>query len=407
MDIMKKTKKPVGKPPVLILGGVQNSLSIARSLGRMGVRVYLSVKQGGNALYSKFVFKSFPVYNGKDVQEFWKDLLLTGKTPSLQGSVIFPCNDDAVEFLALNRKELKDLYILDDSVPEIHLAMLNKKKTLQLAKTAKVPVPNFWEIEKLEDLKSIEGELKFPVIIKPVNSHLFQKVFPGRKYFSAKDLEDLYRISRQVLENDLKFMVAELIPGPDKLLGSYYTYMDSKGTPIFHFTKKIIRRFPKNEGLASYQITEWDEEIADMGLKFFKGINFRGLGNIEFKRDLRDNQLKVIECNPRFTAAQEMFVRSGLDISVIIYNHLVGAPFSIPNSYKQHLRFWWPEEDFRAYLQLRKKGEITLWSWIGSILHRQVFPYFQWTDPLPSWIPFAVRLKEALKKRISWRKNEF
>ena len=72
-------------------------------------------------------------------------------------------------------------------------------------------------------------------------------------------------------------------------------------------------------GNACYHISSWEPEAADLGEKFFRGINLRGLGNIEFKRDLRDGKLKVIECNARFTAAQELLNRSGMDISEIIY----------------------------------------------------------------------------------------
>ncbi len=276
--------------------------------------------------------------------------------------------------------------------------MLDKKMTLQMAESLGIPTPRFWEIEDLEIIKEIAAELLFPVIIKPLNSHKFQKVFPGRKFFKANNLDELIQYSRMVLEVKIKIMICELIPGPDDLLGSYYTFIDSTGKPLFHFTKKIIRRYPKNEGLACYHKTNWDPEIAGLGLKFFEGINFRGLGNIEFKRDPRDDQLKVIECNPRFTAAQELIVQSGLDIALIIYNKIAGSPVPIPKSYKNNIRFWFPQEDFKSFLELKRKGEITFVSWIRGLLYKQVFPFFQWSDPLPSWIPFLIQVKNYLKK---------
>ncbi|MDQ7051488.1 MAG: hypothetical protein Q9P14_00770 [candidate division KSB1 bacterium] len=145
-----------------------------------------------------------------------------------------------------------------------------------------------------------------------------------------------------------------------------------------------MRRFPVNQGLACYHYTEWDEEIAELGQTFFRGIHFRGLGNIEFKRDLRDGLLKVIECNPRFTAAQELLARSGMDAAKIIYNAIVGKPVPNVESYRQKLHFWYPVRDFRAFLQLRRRGELTFAEWLKSIGRKQVFPYFRWDDPMPS-----------------------
>lgn len=388
------------KKSVLILGGSENALSITRSLGRSGVPTYLSVSHGKNALYSKYTAQNFPYFNTNEVAEFWSDLLFSEQNKFLWGCVILPCNDDAVEFLIKNRKELEKKYILDHTNPNVQLAMLDKKKTLQMAQSLGIPTPSFWDVDKPSDIDQIANEIRFPVMIKPIHSHLFQKQFGGKKYFKAYTLNELSMVFKQIFETKLQVMVSEIIPGPDTLLGSYYTYLDTTGKPLFHYTKKIIRRFPKNEGRACYHKTEWDEEIAKLGLKFFTGINYRGLGNIEFKRDLRDGQLKVIECNPRFTAAQELLIQSGMDIALLIYNHLTGRPLPHLNSYKQNLHYWYPVKDFRAYLELKSKKEITTWSWIKSLLHAQVFPYFQFSDPVPSIKPFMISLKQYIKKRL-------
>ncbi len=387
-------------PPVLILDGSHNALSITRSLGRRGIPVYNSLEAHKHALFSRYCTQSFPFSNRETVQEFWQELLFSQRGEHLHGSVIFPCGDDGIEFVAHHRQVLKQHFILDDSVPDIQLAMLDKKKTLLMARSLNVPIPNFWEIENLDDLEEIASEIRFPAIIKPIHSHLFQKLVASKKYFHADNFDELRTSLQNAFDLNLQVMICELVPGPDDLLGSYYTYLDAEGHPLFHFTKKVLRRYPKNEGLGSYHRTDWDEEIAELGLRFFQGINFRGLGNIEFKRDLRDGQLKVIEVNPRFTAAQELLVQAGMDAAVIIYNHLVGLPVPKITSYNQNLRFWFPVRDFYAYLELHEKHEITFWEWIKSLMHRQVLPYFQWSDPLPTITTFVLSLKSHLNRKI-------
>ncbi|PIE35365.1 carboxylate--amine ligase [candidate division KSB3 bacterium] len=395
---MKKTSKTT--PPVLILDGSHNALSITRSLGRRGIQVYNSLETHKHALFSRYCAKSFPFTNRATAQKFWGNLLLTKQGEQFFGSVILTCGDEGIEFVAHNRQALAQHFILDDSVPELQLAMLDKKKTLCMASALGISIPHFWDISTLDDLEAIASEVQFPAIVKPIHSHLFQQLTTSRKYFRADSQDELRTFLQKAFKLKLQVMICELIPGPDSLLGSYYTYLDATGRPLFHFTKKVIRRYPKNEGLGCYHSTDWNEELAELGLRFFQGIGFRGLGNIEFKRDERDGQLKVIEVNPRFTAAQELLVQAGIDIGVIVYNHLVGLPVPKIVSYNQNLRLWFPIRDFYAYLELREKREITFWGWIKSLMHRQVLPYFQWSDPLPTIRTFLISLKSYLNRKM-------
>lgn len=379
----------VGSPPALILGGTENALSLARSLGRRGIRVYAAVLQHEAVRFSRYCARSFPLAPHAPAKDQWRALLFDSGRARLHGSVIFPCSDEAVEFVAENRPALQGDYLLDDATPEIQLAMLDKKSTLRLARCAGIAIPNFWEIEHVAELDAILPQIVFPVVVKPIHSHLFQKVFRGRRYLFANDAAELREQLQRAFAAKLRIMISEFIPGSDALLCSYYTYMDAGGRPLFHFTKKIIRRFLKNQGLACYHQTEWNEEVAREGLKFFEGIRYRGFGNVEFKRDVRDGQLKIIECNPRLTAAHELLVRSGMDAGLLIYNHLAGLPLPKMNGYQQGVRLWFPVRDFRAYLELRSRQELSFPDWIKSIWHRNTLPFFKWQDPLPSLIRLA------------------
>ena len=58
-------------------------------------------------------------------------------------------------------------------------------------------------------------------------------------------------------------LLMEYIPGGDDRLCSYYTYLNEAGAPLFHFTKRIIRRYPAGMGTACYHITDWIPELAE------------------------------------------------------------------------------------------------------------------------------------------------
>lgn len=370
--------------PVLILGGQENTLSLARSFGKLEIPVRISSRQNCWANKSRYVEETFPLPQGGNPKEFWCDLLLSDQHPELKGSMIFACNDDALEFMIEQRTNLEKDYVLDDFTSELLSGMLDKQKTLEYAASVGVAVPRHWDVETLEDVKKIQSEIVFPVIIKPIHSHVFQKAYDGKKFFLLDEFDGLLNKSEEVLNNGIEFMIAEMIPGSDEQLSSYYTYIDREGNHLFHFTKRVLRRFPLNHGAGSYHITEWLPETAAEGQKFFDGINYSGFGNIEFKRDLRDGQLKVIECNPRYTAAQELVTRSGLDMGVLVYRHLLGERLGETRDFKDLVRLWNPRLDYAAYKQLRDLGRISGVEWLKSIAHPQVFPYFSIFDPMPS-----------------------
>ena len=153
-----------------------------------------------------------------------------------------------------------------------------------------------------------------------------------------------------------------------------------------------------NEGGATYHITEWLPETAELGQKFFRGIGFRGLGHVEFKRDPRDNTLKIIECNARFTMAQWLLVRAGIDIAYMIYCHVTDRPVPRIDKYREHVRMWHPLEDYWAFREQYGKGLLSPWGWLHSIMHWQAMPYFTITDPWPGLVVFWRALRRKLGK---------
>src|SRR5271169_5165923 len=235
-------------PPVLLLGGDQNSLAIVRSLGRKNIPVRVAARAHCLALQSRFCKGRYVIPQNEPADSFWGDLLIGGSRSDLRGSVVFACNDFAVAFLAKHRTKLEQQYILDDSIPALQLAMLDKQKTLELARSAGCAVPQLWKVDTLEDLQPIHCAANFPIMVKPIHSHVFESVL-GRKFFIAHSNQELDEQVRQVLDRRLRIMVCEIIPGPDSLAqSSYYTYIDRQGEQLFRFTKRVLRRAPEFGG---------------------------------------------------------------------------------------------------------------------------------------------------------------
>ena len=377
-------KDEYGVPPALVLGGEENALSIVRSFGRRKIPVYVCAAEGCFAFKSRYCSEALVIPAGESQKQYWSRFLLDGESEKLRGAVIFPGEDEAVEYLAENRNRLAQRFLVDDTLPEISTAMLSKLSTLELARKAGCPTPAFYHVESLRDVEQMEHQIRFPIMVKPVHSHRFSEHYTDRKYLIAGNKAELHDKVREMLAKGLKMIVTEIIPGPDHLQSAYFCYMTRNGQTLFDYTHQIYRRYPKNSGAACLTISKRLPATEAMGRRFFHGIGFAGLGHVEFKYDERDGQLKIIECNPRTSAAQAVVSKSGLDMPWLIYNYLVTGEEPAKTGFREGVRRWWVILDILAFFELRRLREISFSQWLRSIKGPPlVFPYFCLDDPVP------------------------
>ncbi|REJ88813.1 MAG: hypothetical protein DWQ34_21355 [Planctomycetota bacterium] len=368
-------------PPAIVFHGGHNALSIVRSLGRRSIPIYTLNEPGADAHSSRY---ARPISLPADLPfaEAATRFLTGRESDFLKGAVLLAASDEALEVIANHRTQLADRFRLDLSNSDAQLMMLDKLATYNAAREAGVPAPRYWEIETADDLHACRDEFVYPLIVKPKLSHLFQRKF-NRKFLVADSFDEVLDAYRVTESANIGVMLVEKIPGPDSQLGSYYTYLDEHGEPLFDFTKRIIRRYPTNMGLACYHITDHVEGVRELTLKLCRHVKLRGLASVEFKLDKRDGQLKLIECNARFTGANVLVAKAGFDLASFVYNRAVGLEPPQLTHFRKGLRLWDPARDFRAYRELSRRGEMSAFGWIRSVLRPQTFPVFTWSDPKP------------------------
>ena len=87
--------------PVLLLGGQENTISVAESLARNRIDVAVTGDAHCWGLYSKHAGSVYPVPEGESLDDFWNRLLLSPGDPGLAGRVILAMNDAAIEFVLM------------------------------------------------------------------------------------------------------------------------------------------------------------------------------------------------------------------------------------------------------------------------------------------------------------------
>lgn len=300
--------------------------------------------------------------------------------------VVLPCNDDGLELVVDNREALEGLgYVLIEADDVVLRGMLNKHQTYELARTAGIPTPRTVTLRREEDLAAASRELGFPCALKSIYSHRFAERYGlTRKVLFARDEEQLRGAFAELSALGISALATEIVPGADDRHCSYYSYLDERGEPLLHLTKRKLRQYPPRFGIGCYHVTDWNPDVAELGLRFFQGVGVRGLACVEFKRDPRDDGLKLIECNQRLTAATELLTAAGMDLPLFTYNRLLGRPTPPVDSYRRGLHLWHPRADARAFLVYRRAGELTLGRWVASLIGPRRFGTASATDPLPA-----------------------
>lgn len=384
------------RPPAIVFDGDDNALSIVRSLAGQGVEVHLLISERSHVCHSRYP-RLIRLPTGRPFREAATEFLTGSASDHLAGAVLLAANDDALEVVTEYRDTLAKKFLLDLSDPTAQLKMLNKLETYDVAREAGVVTPRFWRVNGAEDLERVKDELVYPLLVKPKRSHVFFRKF-NTKFIMADSFPEVLEAYRTAEDAGMGVLLVESIPGPDTRLSSYYTYIDEDGKPLFDFTKRVIRRCPPGMGLACYAVTVPVDGVREPSLRLFRQAGLRGIANAEFKYDDRDGQLKLIECNARFTAANCLVASAGFDLGVFVYNRIAGLPQRPLNGFQSGLRLWDPLRDFRSFLILRKRGELTLAGWLSSLMHRQTFPAFSWRDPMPALVRTVRRLTKHREK---------
>lgn len=377
--------------PAIILGGLGGSLSVTRSLARHGVPVYVLGERHSLVRASRLPAEFVDCGQGAEVGERWRQWL--GEVRH-EGAVVLPAGDDGLEFVVRNRAWIERLgYVPVEADDEVALGVLDKQRTFELAGLADVEAPPTVAVSSSADAPLVAARVGFPCAVKPLHSHRFAKHFPV-KLLMADDAEQLAAILSRTAAYGLEMLATAMVPGGDDRYRSYYTYIDADGEPLFEFTKRKLRQQPIHSGLGTYFVTDRNPEVAELGRRFCQRVGLRGLANIEFKRDPRDGRLKLIECNHRFTAVNEIVRRAGIDIAAMTYDHLTGRRVERLPSYREGVHLWGPIEDLKALGEYRRSGELSTSTWMRSLCRRKHQFFFDWRDPGPTALSFGSKLKQ-------------
>lgn len=172
---------------------------------------------------------------------------------------------------------------------------LDKTEITRIAREAGLLVPGEHD---LGDLDYVPGNTDFPVILKPKSIHHQRHWLKGKKLFLCQDRTSWDEVHALPEFKAAEWTAQALVHGPESNIQVAAVYRGGQGDATC-FTARKLRQYPVNFGSASLLVSECDEEVERQALRLLEAMDFKGIAGVEFKRDVRDGKLYLIEMNPR------------------------------------------------------------------------------------------------------------
>jgi D-aspartate ligase len=312
-----------GKYPALILkmggGAIQHgALAVARTLGRCGIPVYAVVEDAytplakTHYLRKAFVWKSCPT----DSESFVKAMASIANDIR-RPAIVIPISDLSAVLLAENAARLAPWFVIPPTPPLLPRQLANKVCLHELCAQigigdARSVVPN-----SFEDVKAFADSAQFPLFVKALKQwHPIREMVCTQLVRTRERLFALF--ANYDYEAAPRLMIQEYVPGEDWICHGYY---NSQKNISLSFTGKKLRAHPPEVGATAVGLSVDNEALRCASEKFLKALRYSGIIDMDWRRDERDGEYKLVDCNPRVGQNFRMF-ENGAGIDVVRAQHL-------------------------------------------------------------------------------------
>jgi D-aspartate ligase len=372
----------------LVLGGNLNGLTIARSLGRQGVPVWvISSPDEKLAALSRYTVRTLPWPSG-DSQKKAEFLSWVAAHYQLDRWVLIPTSDETAAFLSRFHAELsRQLRVSVPPWDNLQWAY-DKRLTYRLAAKEKVDYPSTHYPAAEADLDTID--CTFPAILKPA-THATMNRFTADKAWPVANRGQLrarYRQARELISSDL-ILLQELIPGGGNSQFSYAA-LCSDGQPIASLTARRTRQYPIDFGYSSSFVETLDvPEIVSASRRLLAAIRYSGLVELEYKYDARDGRYKLLDFNPRLWTWSGLGGRAGVDFPFLLWQFITGKPVA-ERTGRAGVRWVRMSTDVLAAIHEMLRGRLNLLTYSRSLRGPLAFALFAADDPLPALLDLPL-----------------
>jgi len=388
----------------LVIGGDYKSLGVVRSLGRHGIRVWVLRDDHLLASWSRYVDRSFgwPATSEPERVEYLLDLC---RTHRLDGWALVPADEEPAALLARNRDALAARFRVTVLAPWERLRWAyDKRLTYRLAAECGVGHPRTWYPRGRDDVLAFEGS--YPAVLKPAYRPELNR-FTLSKAWPAGDRQTLiarYDEASALIDPEL-IMIQELVPGGGECQFSFAALCQD-GRPLASLVARRLRQWPADFGRAStYVETVVAPDVSECARRVLAALRFDGLVEVEFKRDPRDGELKLLDINPRVWGWHTLGRRAGVDFPYLLWRMVGGETISELQG-RPGVRWVRALTDVPQAIGAIRAGRLSILEYLWSLRGPIEFAVLAADDPLPALLELPATAYLVWRRHVAARTTQ-
>ncbi len=380
---------------IIIEGHVQG-LSNTRSLGALGVPIYVIDKSNCIARYSKYCSRFFicPDFTSVEFVDFL--IGLTNNEP-IKDWLLLPSNDHVVYAISKHIKKLEKYFKFLIPPLDIIDNIYDKSKLLSIAYAINLPYPATQYFSNIND--NINLGLHFPVLTKGRQGLTFYKIF-GKKAFLAYNESELRGQLRNIAEKyEIKnTFTQELIPIYVGNKTISFTAFCVNGDIKTYWMGIKLREHPWQFGTATFAESINIPTCLEQSVTLLKALNYSGICEVEYLYDVRTKEYKLIEINARTWLWVGLAKACGVDYAKIIYDYVNNKSVNYPRSYLVGIK--WINYMTDTYISISAifRKQLSISEYCGSLKGKKIMAVFSWKDWKPAFM-FLILAFSLAKKR--------
>jgi len=400
-------------PVVVLVSSQHGGVSLIRSLGREGVRVY-SIHEGSGepSAQSRYLRGAFH-WNFSSAPKADSIAFLVDVARGIAATpVLIATSDTTALFVAENASVLGQEYLIATAPAEVVRCFFSKKRTADLCQAIGIPSPRTELPGSRQALLDFAEQANFPVVVKgECGEFLLRAGHLGRVAIAAtrKELFNIYDLNTQT--SAPRLVVQEYIPGGDDAVWMFNGYFNDRSECLFGATARKLRQFPPHRGSTSLGICERNEVVEAQTKQLMKAVAYRGPLDVGYRFDARDGKYKLLDVNPRIGSTFRLFAaQNGLDVARALYLDITAQP--VPCAPVSEGRKWIVESnDLVSSWTDFREGRLTLSRWWRSVRDVEEGVWLAPDDLKPlvmlpvlwfrkRWRPRATALERVPARRI-------
>jgi predicted ATP-grasp superfamily ATP-dependent carboligase/protein tyrosine phosphatase (PTP) superfamily phosphohydrolase (DUF442 family) len=292
-----------------------------------------------------------------------------------------PIGANSVQLAAEFKNEISEytrVPITDQS--KINFAF-NKRNVSSLANKIGIRAPKEYSVKEINEKKD---EI-FPLFVKYVFEN--KRKFEPLLLKSHQHFVNFIQKYSNIPENEMLFQ--ERIQGQGQAFFAFYC----SGKLHEYYMHKRIREISKQGGASTCAETIFEEDLLIHGRKILDVLKWHGPAMVEFKREVKSNELFIMEINPKFWGSLALGIQSGVNVAEIIIKIAENLPYiPTPNSELKKIRLSWPlNGDLKNILKLNDSLGV-----LKDLFNPKVKKEFYVSDLKPLLLKFPYSILKSL-----------